>query len=130
VVAIAFWAIATTFPGPFSPGDLGPASFPQAIAVLLVVLIAIECLARRTWRPVPLTDIGVGFAVAAYTAAAVVLTGIIGFFAVLPPALFAALWLLGERRMGLVLAYSIGFTAFLWAFFTYGLDKPLGTLGS
>lgn|GEM_PF-3487420 len=131
VVAVAFYAIATTFPGPFSPGDLGPALFPQAIAVLMLVLIVVEWMAaRRTWRPVPLSDVGVGFAAGVYVAAAVVLAGIVGIYVVLPPVLFAALWLLGERRIGLVLAYSIGFPLFLWAFFAYALGKPIGTFGT
>lgn len=130
VVAVAFYAIATTFPSALTPGDIGPAVFPQSVAAFLVVLIAIEGLvARQTWRPVPLSDITIGFAAGAYISVAVILTGIVGIYIALPPALFGALWLLRERRVGLTLAYSLGFTFFLWAFFSYALDMPIGTFG-
>lgn len=131
LVAVAFYAIATTFPGAFAPGDFGPAAFPQGVAVLLVTLIAVEWLAaRRTWRAVAVSEIFIGFAAGAYVAAAVALAGTVGIYVVLPPALFGGLWLLGERRVVLMLAYSLGFTLFLWAFFSYALDKPIGTFGA
>lgn len=129
-VAIVFFAIASGFPPAFAPGDVGPSAFPQWIAALLVVLVAIEWLAARAgWRRAALGDLWLALAAGGYVAAAVVLTGVLGFFVAMPPILFGGLWLLGERRIGLMLAYSLGFTLFLWGFFSYALDKPLDTFG-
>ncbi|MGE0724301.1 MAG: tripartite tricarboxylate transporter TctB family protein [Alphaproteobacteria bacterium] len=130
-VAVAFYAIAAGFPPAFAPGDVGPSAFPQWIAALLVVLVAVEwAVARGGWRSAPLADLRLAFGAGAYVSAAVVLTGVLGFFVAMPPVLFGGLWLLGERRIGLMAAYSIGFTLFLWGFFSYALDKPLGTFGA
>ena len=130
-IATTFFVVAMGFPGPLSPGDLGPARFPQAVALLLIVLVAIEWLvARSTWPELRRADITLAVTVTIYTSAAVVLTGALGFFVVVPPTLFGALWLLGERRLGLMAAYSVGFTLFIWGFFAYGLGQPIATFGA
>lgn len=129
--AITFFVVARSFPGPLSPGDIGPARFPQAIAVVLVVLVVIDWLAgRKTWGTVRTSDLSLAAIAGGYTALAVVLAGKVGFFVVAPPALFGGLWLLGERRVWLMLAYSAGFTAFLWLFFSLALGEPLSTFGA
>ena len=129
--AITFFVVARSFPPPLSPGDIGPARFPQGIAVLLVALIAVDWLAgRKSWGAVRGSDISLALIAGTYTALAVVLAGKLGFFVVAPAALFGGLWLLGERRVWLMLAYSAGFTAFLWLFFSLALGEPLATFGA
>ena len=129
--AITFFVVARGFPPALSPGDIGPARFPQAVAILLVVLIAVDWLAgRKTWALARGSDLGLAAAAGAYTALAIVLAGKVGFFVVAPPALFGALWLLGERRAWLMLGYSAGFTTFLWLFFSWALGEPLSTFGA
>lgn len=129
--AITFFVAARSFPPALSPGDIGPARFPQAIAMLLVVLIAIDWLAgHKTWPAARGSDVALAAVAGGYTALTVVLAGKVGFFAVAPAALFGGLWLLGERRVWLMLAYSAGFTAFLWVFFSWALGEPLSTFGA
>jgi hypothetical protein len=130
-VAIAFFVIAMGFPPPLSPGEIGPARFPQAAAVVLIVLVAVDWLAgRKAWAVARRSDISLALGAGLYTALAIVLAAKIGFFVAAPPVMFVALWLLGERRIGLMLAYSLGFTAFLWLFFAWGLGEPLATFGT
>ncbi len=130
-VAVTFFVTAMGFPPALSPGDIGPARFPQGIAVFLIALVAIEWIVgRKSWPEVQRADFVLVLAVGVYTTGAILLAGSIGFFIVVPPVLFGALWLLGERRVALMVAYSIGFTLFLWLFFSYALDQPIAAFGA
>lgn len=130
-VAVTFFVTAMHFPPALSPGDIGPARFPQSIAIALVALIAVEWMVgRKAWPEMRRADVALAATVGACAAAAVELAGHIGFAAVVPPALFGGLWLLGERRVWLMIAYSAGFTLFLWLFFSYALGEPLASFGA
>lgn len=130
-VAAMFFVTALGFPPALSSGDIGPARFPQGVAIFLIVLTSIEwVVGRKSWPEVHRADFVPTFIVGAYASAVVLLAGVVGFFVIVPPALFGALWLLGERRLALMAAYSIGFTLFLWLFFSYALNEPIGAFGA
>jgi hypothetical protein len=126
--AVFLWQ-AQQFPGPMSRRDIGPAVFPQWLAGMIVGLCAIGLVAGwRTTPRVPWNEIALPLAVGSGVAAAVWLATLFGFFAVLPFALFAGLWLSGSRRWVANGIFSLLMPLAAWLIFVRLLGLPLVTL--
>lgn len=129
LIGLVFLWTAGSFPGAQSPNDIGPAVFPRWLAAAMIVLIAVDLvLSWQQAKRVALSDIGLAAAVACGTVATIWAAGRFGFFAVLPPALFAGLWLAGSRSLLANAAYSILFPAAIWAIFAHLLQLPIGSM--
>lgn len=129
---IAFGAVIVvtsgTFPKALSSRDIGPAALPEALAVLMIVLILADLyLSRRRARFVPFSLVALGIGVGAALAVVIFAATHLGFFVVLPFALFAGLWLSGSRRLVANGIYSIVFPAMLWLLFDRLLQIPIAS---
>lgn len=124
--ALIFLGAAQSFPGALSPRDIGPAALPQGLAILMIVLIVADAIvSRHRARKMPISDALLAGAVIVIMGGAVWLAQHLGFFVVLPVALFVGLWLSGSRRLLANLLYSLLLPAALWYFFDQLLLIPL-----
>lgn len=124
--ALIFLGAAQSFPGAFSPRDIGPAALPQGLAIIMIVLILVDAIiSRRRARKIPVSDVLLVCIVAGVMGASIWLTHYLGLFVVLPVALFVGLWLSGSKRLIANLLYSLLFPAALWIVFDQLLLIPL-----
>jgi hypothetical protein len=129
LIGLVFLWTAGSFPEAQSPNDIGPAAFPRWLAAAMIVLIAADLvLSWRQTRRVALSDLGLAAVVACGMVAMIWAAGRFGFFVVLPPALFAGLWLAGSRSLIANAAYSILFPAVIWALFVHLLQLPIDSM--
>jgi hypothetical protein len=118
-----------SFPGALSPRDIGPAALPRALAIIMIMLIAVDFyLSRRRARFVPFSLVGLALGVGAAVASVIWVATHVGFFMVLPFALFAGLWVSGSRNMIANTLYSLVFPAVLWLLFDKLLQIPIASL--
>lgn len=126
VVAAVFLWHSVSFPGAQSDRDIGPATFPQWVAVSMIVLILADLvLSRRRTPYLPVADLGIAAVVAVLVGGTIWAATLVGFFVALPPALFVGLRLAGSRSLVANGAYSIVFPAALWLIFGYLLQLPI-----
>lgn len=124
--AVIFLWQAQGLPGAQSRRDIGPAAFPEWIAVAMIGLILVDAVAsRHLVRPTSFSDLGLAAAVAALLGLSIWLATQFGFFRVLPFALFVGLWLAGSRHHLANVAFSVLLPAVLWLLFDRVLLIPI-----
>lgn len=128
-VAVVLIVTAGSFPKALSARDIGPATFPLSLAVLMLILMA--CDAAMSWRRIERVHVRVilqAGSVALLVAMAVWCATQFGFFYVLPVALFIGLRLAGSRSLVANGIFSICLPLVLWVLFDYVLLIPIATL--
>ena len=129
LMGLVFGLFSLRFPGPASEGDLGPAFFPQALSVILIVLGIIQgfctCLHKRSSVGISrevLIKVLFGMLICAVY---VFLIPVCGYFyatAALGPAL---LFYQGYRRLSWIVILTIASLAMAYLIFYRFLAVPL-----
>jgi hypothetical protein len=128
-LAVVFLVTAGDFPAALSARDIGPAAFPVWLAGTMLALIAADLvISRNRMRKVPVTVPGRAAVAAALLGLVVWASERIGFFYVLPVAVFAGLWIAGSRSWIANAVFSLALPAVVWLLFDQVLMIPMSTL--
>lgn len=128
-LAVVLIVAADTFPGALSPRDLGPAAVPVAVAGAMLALIALDlAISWNRLRRVPARPVIRAIAAAVLMALVIWAAKTLGFFVVLPPALFLGLVLAGSRAWLANALFSLALPAAVWFVFDLILLIPISSL--
>lgn len=131
LIAVIFFSFATKFPPAMNKADLGPATFPIMITVIIAILAAAliyRGLKGKNNPDQPIIKImrkNSVFVVMLLLMAYVIIMPIIGYY--ITTALFfpALLWFAGEKSPKNIILISIGFVVFAKTVFNMLLGVPL-----
>lgn len=132
-VAASIFVETAGYPASLVPGAPGPAFFPRFLAVilgLLAVLLAVRAFRRDgEAASAPVGSEGAAGRITAVFLMVVVFlaaVGALGFFVLLPPLLAGVMAVMGERRIGALLAVPLLFDLFVYVVFyrLFSVDLP------
>ena len=131
LVSIIFFALSMKLPAPMNPSDLGPATFPYIIVIVIAFLSCLliyRGLKNKNDAEQPIIKIkrkNNVFFVILLVLVYIILLPIIGYYISTALAFPAILWFAGERKPLKIVSITAGFIVFALLVFDMLLGVPL-----